>query len=51
LCHYPLIFNFVINKAHKSKTLNKTLTSMFTGIDLKKELRKPAFYTKILFNK
>lgn len=51
LCHYPWLFNFVVKKAHKSLTLNTALTSMFTDIDLRKQLRKPSFYAKILFNK
>lgn len=51
LCHYPWLFNFVVKKAHKSPTLNTALTSMFTDIDLRKQLRKPSFYAKILFNK
>ncbi len=51
LSNYPWLFNFVVQKAHKSPTLNSALTSMFTDLDLRKQLRKPSFYTKILFNK
>ena len=51
LSHYPWLFNFVVKKAHKSPTLNNAITSMFTNIDLRKELRKPSFYAKILLNK
>ena len=51
LCLYPWLFNFVVNKAHKSPTLNTALTSMFTDIDLRKQLLKPSFYLKMLFNK
>lgn len=51
LCHYPWLFNFVVKKAHKSKTLNTAITSMFTDIDLRKQLRKPSFYAKIILNK
>jgi len=51
LAHYPRLFNYVVEKAHKSKTLNNTITSMFTGIDLRKQLRKPSFYARILFNR
>ena len=50
-CHYPWFFNYVVNKAHKSPTLNTAITSMFTGVDLKKQLMKPSFYAKILLNK
>ncbi|MBS1496926.1 MAG: geranylgeranyl reductase family protein [Bacteroidetes bacterium] len=45
------LFNLVVNKANKSQTLNTALTSMFSDLDLKKQLRKPSFYAKILFNK
>ncbi len=51
LSHYPRLFNFVVEKAHKSKTLNNTITSMFTVIDLRRQLRKPSFYAKILLNR
>ncbi|MEO6537100.1 MAG: geranylgeranyl reductase family protein [Ferruginibacter sp.] len=51
LSRYPWLFNFVVKKAHKSKTLNTAITSMFTDIDLRKQLRKPSFYAKIIFNK
>ena len=51
LSRYPWLFNFVVKKAHKSHTLNTALTSMFTDIDLRKQLRKPSFYAKIIFNK
>ena len=51
LAQYPWLFNFVVEKAQKSKTLNDTITSMFTGIDLSRQLRKPSFYARILFNR
>lgn len=51
LCLYPWLFNFVVKKAHKSPALNTALTSMFTDIDLRKQLLKPSFYLKILFNR
>ncbi|MEP6713361.1 MAG: geranylgeranyl reductase family protein [Ferruginibacter sp.] len=51
LSRYPWLFNFVVKKAHKSHTLNTAITSMFTDIDLRKQLRKPSFYAKIIFNK
>ncbi len=51
LSRYSWLFNFVVKKAHKSHTLNTALTSMFTDIDLRKQLRKPSFYAKIIFNK
>lgn len=51
LCRYPWLFNFVVNKAHKSPSLSKTISCMFTDLDLRDQLRKPSFYAKILFNK
>lgn len=51
LCHYPWLLKFVVNKAHKSPTLNHAIEGMFTGINLKKELRKPSFYANVFFNR
>jgi hypothetical protein len=41
----------VVNKAHKSPSLSKTISSMFTDLDLRDQLRKPSFYARILFNR
>lgn len=51
LCSYPWLFNFVINKARKSPSLQKTISSMFANLDLRDVLKKPSFYFKILFNR
>jgi geranylgeranyl reductase family protein len=51
LCRFPWLFNFVVNKAHKSPSLGKTISSMFTDLDLRDQLRKPSFYARILFNR
>lgn len=51
LCRYPWLFNFVVNKANKSPSLSKTISFMFTDLDLRDQLRKPSFYFKILFNR
>lgn len=51
LCRYPWLFNFVVNKAHKSPSLSKTISCMFTDLDLRDQLRKPSFYAKILLNR
>lgn len=51
LCRYPWLFNFVVNKAYKSKSLRDTISCMFTDMDLREQLSKPSFYLKILFNK
>jgi menaquinone-9 beta-reductase len=51
LCNFPWLFNFVVNKAHKSAALRNTISCMFTDMDLRDQLRKPSFYLKILFNR
>ncbi|MEJ7738092.1 MAG: NAD(P)/FAD-dependent oxidoreductase [Chitinophagaceae bacterium] len=51
LCRYPWLFNLVVNKAHRSPSLSKTISCMFTDLDLREQLRKPSFYAKILFNR
>jgi menaquinone-9 beta-reductase len=51
LCHYPWLLKFVVNKAHRSPTLNHAIQSMFTGVNLRKELRRPSFYAKVLTNR
>lgn len=51
LCKFPWLFNFVVNKAIKSPSLSKTISSMFADLDLREQLRKPSFYFKILMNK
>lgn len=51
LCRYPWLFNFVVNKAHKSPSLRHTISCMFTDMDLREQLRKPGFYAAILFNR
>jgi len=51
LCRYSWLFNFVVNKASKSPSLKNTISSMFTDMDLRDQLRKPSFYLKILLNK
>ena len=51
LCRFPWLFNFVVNKANRSPTLSQTISSMFTDLDLRDQLRKPSFYAKILLNR
>ena len=51
LSNYPWLFNFVVNKAHKSPSLNKTISCMFTDMDLRAQFSKPSFYLKMLFNR
>lgn len=51
LTNYAWLFNFVVNKAAKSKTLRDTITCMFEDIDMRSRLKDPRFYLKLLFNK
>lgn len=50
LVEVPWLFNLVVNKAQHSKTLQETISVMFTDLDLRDRLRSPAFYAKLLFN-
>lgn len=50
LCKYPWLFNFVVNKAHKNRTLRETISCMFEDLDLRAKLRNPLFYFKLLLN-
>lgn len=51
LSRYPRLFNFMILKAVKSPTLKATITGMFMDVDLRKRLRSPLFYLRILANR
>ena len=51
LASYPWLMNLVINKANKSVSLQKTISSMFTDMDVRALLKKPSFYFNILFNR
>ena len=45
---YPWLLKFVVDKAHKSPTLHRSIQSMFTGVNLRNELRKPYVYGPML---
>jgi geranylgeranyl reductase family protein len=49
LTNYPWLFNFVVNKARKNKELQETISCMFESVDIRKKLRNPLFYLRILF--
>lgn len=51
LVSFPWLMNLVINKANKSPQLQKTISSMFTNLNVRALLKKPSFYWNILFNK
>ena len=50
LSSVPWLFNFVVNRAQKNKTLQDTISCMFDDLELRSRLRNPAFYLKLLFN-
>ena len=49
LVKYPWLFNLVVNKAARSKTLRETISCMFEDLDLRGRLKDPRFYLKVLF--
>ncbi|MCB9230815.1 MAG: geranylgeranyl reductase family protein [Bacteroidia bacterium] len=51
LVKYPWLFNLVVNKATKSKTLSEMISCMFEDLDLRDRLKSPSFYLKLLFNR
>lgn len=51
LAFYPGLFNFVVNKALKNKTLRDTFSAMLNQADLRKQFQNPLFYLKLLTNK
>jgi flavin-dependent dehydrogenase len=46
----PWLFNLVVNKAARNKTLQETISCMFEDLDMRSRLRKPSFYVNLLFN-
>lgn len=46
----PWLFNFVANKAQKSKTLKDSMSFMFDDLNMRSKLKSPLFYVKLLFN-
>ena len=42
------LFNFLINKAVNNKQLRETMTSMFSNVDLRAQLKNPMFYLRLL---
>jgi len=48
---YPWLFNMVVNRASKSKTLQNTLTLAMTDLEVRKKLKEPSLYLKVLFGK
>ncbi len=50
LVNYPWLFNLVVNKALRNKTLQETISCMFEDLDMRKRLKQPSFYWKLLVN-
>ncbi|MGB0522896.1 MAG: geranylgeranyl reductase family protein [Flammeovirgaceae bacterium] len=46
----PWLINALFNKAVRSKEMQQALSMMFVDIDLRKQLKNPLFYLKILFS-
>jgi menaquinone-9 beta-reductase len=44
------LFNMVVNKAIKNKTVRETISSMFEDINLRSKFQNPMFYLRLLFN-
>ncbi|MFL5731058.1 MAG: NAD(P)/FAD-dependent oxidoreductase [Cytophagaceae bacterium] len=49
LIKYPWLFNFVVNKATKNKELSEMISCMFDDLDLRKKLKSPGFYFRLIF--
>jgi flavin-dependent dehydrogenase len=48
MVRYPWLFNLIVNKANRSKTLQDTISCMFDDLELRERLRDPKFYLKVL---
>jgi menaquinone-9 beta-reductase len=47
---YPWLFNFIARKANKNKALREMMCCMFESVDLRKNLKNPMFYLRLLLN-
>jgi len=45
----PWLFNFVVNRIQKNKGLQELFTTMFKDVDLRKQMKNPLFYFRLLF--
>jgi geranylgeranyl reductase family protein len=48
LAFKPWLFDFVVDRANKNPALADTISSMFTDLDLRAQLKKPGFYWKLM---
>ena len=51
ICKSPWLLNMFINKAHKSPSFSKAMTSLFTDVEARTQFGKLSFYLKVLLNK
>lgn len=51
MLNYPWLFNFIVRKANKNKALRELMCCMFESVELRKNLKNPLFYIKLLINK
>ncbi|MDX2003424.1 MAG: geranylgeranyl reductase family protein [Chitinophagales bacterium] len=50
LVQVPWLFNLVVNKALRNKTLQETISCMFEDLDMRARLKKPSFYVNLLID-
>jgi geranylgeranyl reductase family protein len=48
---YPWLFNAMVNRASKSKTLQERLTLAMTDLEVRKRLKEPSMYFKVLLGR
>jgi len=48
---YPWLFNMMVNKGLKSKTLQEKLSLAMTDLEVRKRLKEPSLYLKVLLGK
>lgn len=51
LVRYPWLFDWVVRRVARSQPLQKLFTQMFDNVDLRAQLRSPAFYARLLWGK
>lgn len=49
LVNFPWLFNYIVRKANKNKTLKDTIIAMFEDVDLREKFKKPSFYFSLIF--
>jgi geranylgeranyl reductase family protein len=50
LLHYPWLFNTIVNKAVRNPQIRDSISLMYENVDLRKKLKRPGFYLKLLFS-